>query len=135
MRRKILLTLLLCILLTGFVYSQEGPPRGGPKEGKKLSVEEMVKMEMKMLKQELDLTETQATFIQKILEDSYKKMEENLKSGKKDRDEMEKIMQEKDNKLKDVLTDEQWTKYTEIKDRMKDKFKNKEKPPSGRERP
>jgi Spy/CpxP family protein refolding chaperone len=130
MKQKILVTLVFCILFTGFALSQDGPPKHS-KEGKRPSAEEMVKREMKMLKQELDLTGTQETFVQKILEDSYKKMEENFKNGNKDRDEMEKIMKEKDNNLKSVLTDEQWTKYSELQYKMKDKFKQDEDRPSG----
>jgi hypothetical protein len=131
MNKKFLVTLVFCILLTGFAFSQDRPPMNGPKDGKRPSAEEMVKMEMKMLKQEIDLTETQETFVKKILEDSYKKMEEKFKNGNKDRDEMAKIMKEKDDNLKNVLTDEQWKKYQELKERNKDKFKQGDDKPSG----
>jgi periplasmic protein CpxP/Spy len=131
MRKKIITTLVFCVLFTGLLYSQDGPPRDGPpRDGKKPSAEEMVKMEMKMMKQELDLTETQVSFVKKILEDAYKKMEDSFSSGKKDRDEMEKITKEKDDNLKRVLTEDQWTKYEDIKDKMKNKFKEgDQKPP------
>ncbi|MFA5403787.1 MAG: hypothetical protein WC358_02520 [Ignavibacteria bacterium] len=135
MKQKIVVTLLFCLLLTGYVFSQDKPPMRGPKDGKKPSADEMMKMEMKMLKQELDLTETQITFVKKILEDSYKKMEVNFNSENKDMSEMESITKEKDDNLKRILTDEQWTKYTEIKNKMKDKFgkgDQKQDPPPDR---
>jgi hypothetical protein len=139
MKQKILSTLIFCILLTSFAFSQDGPPNrppnDGPKDGKRPTAEEMVKMEMKMIKENLNLSETQVTFVQKILEDSYKKMEDNFSNGKKDMDEMTKIMQEKDENLKRVLTEEQWTKYLELKAKNKDKFKQGDKPPSDRQKP
>lgn len=122
MKKISLAVIIFCFLVTGFALSQNGPPKH-KKEGKRQSAEEMVKQEMKMLKEDLSLTETQEVFVQKILTDSYKKMEENFKNENKDRDEMKKIMDEKDNNIKSVLTDEQWEKYKAIKDRMKDKFK------------
>jgi len=99
------------------------------KEGKKRNPEEMVKKEMSMLKSELDLTETQVTFIQKILDESAKKMQAQMESGSKDFEEMKKLMDEKDSKIKSVLTDEQWDKYKAIKDKFKDNFKNNDGPP------
>lgn len=136
MKKKIIAILMLCFLIaTGYVYSQDRPPMGGPREGKRPSAEEMMKMELKMMKQDLDLTETQVAFVKKILEDSYKKVEESFQNGKKVIDEMGKIMEEKDNNLKRVLTDEQWTKYKDIKDKMKDRNKrddNKMPPPPDR---
>jgi|WetSurMetagenome_2_1015567.scaffolds.fasta_scaffold46810_3 hypothetical protein len=130
MKKKFLVILVFCFLFTGLTLSQDGPP-GHTKDKKRPTAEEMVKREMKMLKQELDMTETQETFVRKILEDSYKKMEENFKNGNKDRDEIAKIMKEKDDNLKNVLTDEQWIKYQELKERNKDKFKQGDDRPSG----
>lgn len=129
MKQKIIKLLLLCILFSGVAISQDRPHKQKP-DKERPSTEEMVKREMKMLKQELDLTETQVTFIQKILNDSYKKMEDNFKSENKDRDEMEKIMQEKDDNIKQVLTEEQLTKYKDMKDKRKDKFNQDDKPSS-----
>ena len=128
MNQKILAILVLCILFTGLAYSQDRPHKHRTVD-KKLSAEEMTKTEMKMLKQELELTETQVTFVQKILEDSNKKMEEQFKSDNKDKEVIENILKEKDDNLKRVLTDEQWTKYQDIKDNMKNKNKRGDGPP------
>jgi periplasmic protein CpxP/Spy len=128
MKKKILAIILFGLLLTGYSYSQDRPPMR-EKEGKKRNPEEMVKKEMSMLKSELDLTETQVTFIQKILDESAKKMQAQMESGSKDFEEMKKLMDEKDSKIKSVLTDEQWDKYKAIKDKFKDNFKNNDGPP------
>jgi hypothetical protein len=131
MKQKISAILVCFILFTGIALSQDGPDKHS-KERKKFSADDMVKRDMKMLKSELDLTESQATIVQKVLQDSYKKMEEQFKSGNKDRDAIENIMEEKDSNLQKVLTDEQWTKYKELKSRNKDKFRNgddKQPPP------
>jgi len=138
MKQKILATLIFCLLFTGFVFSQNRPSKHS-KDGdkKRPTAEEMVKRDMNMFQQELNLTETQKTFTQKILEDSYKKMEELFKSGSKDRDEITKIMDEKDENLKNVFTDDQWAKYQLIKDKRKDKHDingdDKQSPPPDRQ--
>jgi periplasmic protein CpxP/Spy len=128
MKKKILAVILFSLILVGYSYSQDRPPMR-EKEGKKRNPEEMVKKEMNMLKSELDLTETQVTFIQKILDESSKKMQAQMESGSKDFEEMKKLMDEKDSKIKSVLTDEQWDKYKEIKEKRKDKFNNNDGPP------
>jgi hypothetical protein len=130
MKKKFLVTLVFCVLFSGLAISQDGPPKRS-KDKKRPSVEEMVKREMRMFKDELEMTETQETFVKKILEDSYKKMEENFKNNNNDKSEMAKIMEEKDNNLKNVFTDEQWTKYKELKEKMKEKFKQGDDRPSG----
>jgi periplasmic protein CpxP/Spy len=133
MRQKILAVIVFSILLTGFAYSQDGPPSGGPPSGgppsgkdmKKMTPEEMAKMELKMFKSELDLTDSQIPFVQKILEESAKKMQSLMdKKTSKDSDEMKALTEEKESNLKSVLTDDQWTKYIAVKSKMKDKQKD-----------
>ena len=128
MVKKILIAAALFLLLAGVSSAQDGPPPRD-KGDKKMNPEEMAKRELKMLTKELDLTDTQVTFVQKILEESAKQMKEQMQSGTKDFDAMKKIQEDKDSKLKSVLTDEQWDKYKEIKDKRKDKFKNGDNPP------
>ena len=120
MKQKILATLVFCVLLTGLAISQDMPPRHS-KGDKKFSADDMVKRDMQMYQKELDLSESQATIVQNILKDSYKKMEELFKSGSKDKDEIANIKNEKDENMKKVLNDDQWAKYQLIKDKRKDK--------------
>jgi Spy/CpxP family protein refolding chaperone len=128
MKKKILAVILFSLIITGYSYSQDRPPMHD-KEGKKRNPEEMVKKEMNMLKSELDLTETQVTFIQKILDESSKKMQAQMESGSKDFDEMKKLMDEKDSKIQSVLTDEQLDKFKDLKKKRKDKFNTNDGPP------
>lgn len=128
MKKKILAVILFSLILIGYSYSQDRPPMHD-REGKKRNPEEMVKKEMNMLKSELDLTETQVTFIQKILDESSKKMQAQMESGSKDFEEMKKLMDEKDSKIQSVLTDEQLDKFKDLKKKRKDKFNNNDGPP------
>jgi len=127
MKSKILAVVILCLLFAGISIAQEGPPHR--KDGEKPNPEEMVKKEMKMLKKELELTESQEAFVKKILDESAQKMKALMESGSKDFDEMEKLKEDKDTKLKSVLTDEQWEKYKKFKDRRKDGFRDNDRPP------
>jgi len=126
---KIFVVAILLSFLTCAAYSQDnrppnGPPDGPPHDGMKMPPpEEMAKKDMKMLTEELNLTDSQIPFVKKILEDSYKKMQGNFDKGPRGFDEMNKIMEEKDSNLKLVLTDDQWTKYTDLKSKRKNKMK------------
>lgn len=135
MKQKFLAIIVLSILITGFAYSQDRPPMGGPKDGpkdgKKLTAEEMAKQELKMFKSDLELTESQIPFVQKILEESAKKMQTLMDNKEsKDSDEMKTLMEEKDNNLKSIFTEDQWAKYKELKSKMKSKQKEGNRPSS-----
>jgi hypothetical protein len=129
MKMKIFVVVVLLSVLTCSAYPQDnrppnGPPDGPPRDGLKMpSPEEMAKKDMQMLTEELGLTNGQIPFVKKILEDSYKKMQSNFEKGPQGFDEMNKVMEEKDENLKLVLTDEQWIKYKDLKSKRKDKMK------------
>jgi len=97
MKKKILAVIILCLITTGISFAQEGPPPGR-RDGEKQNPGEMVKREMKMMKKELELTETQEAFVKKILEESAQKIQALMESGSKNFEEMEKIKEEKDTK-------------------------------------
>ncbi len=120
------MAVMLIALLAGLAYSQDDrPPMGPPdRQGPKRSPEEMIKQEMKMLTEELNLTDSQVPFVKKILEDSHKKIQNSMESNKKDFDAMKQIMDERDNSLKLVLTEEQFEKYKDIKAKNKMKMKH-----------
>lgn len=132
MRKKILWALIACIVFTGVTLAQEGPPMH-KKDRDKPNPEEMVKKEMKLLKKELDLTETQETFIKKILEEYGQNIKKQMESREKNFEETEKLMKEKDEKIISVLTDEQAEKFKDMKSRRKDNFKDRDHTP-GRDR-
>lgn len=129
MTKKFFAVIIICLMFAAISYAQHDKPPMQKKDGEMPNPEEMVKKEMKMLKKELDLTETQEAFVRKILEESAQKMKSLMESGSKDFEEMKKLKDEKDTKMKSVLTEEQWEKYKEIKDRGKEKFRSGDGPP------
>ena len=115
-----------------FAYSQDNRPPMKRDDQPKRSPEEMLKQEMKMLTEQLELTESQIPFVKKILEDSFRKVQSGFDKGSRDIEEINKLMEERDNNLKLVLTDEQFSKYKSIKSDEKIKMKH-EDPPRGKD--
>ena len=125
MKLQIFLLLAVGLIFVNIANSQDRPPRNTPGKDKP-SAKEMVKEEMKILKSEMDLSESQLTFIQKILEDTYKKVEENFTSKEK----VMKLFEERDSNIKLLLSDEEWKKYVKIREIMD--VKRNEPPPRDR---
>ena len=132
MKTKIVLIIFLVFAAASFVYSQDNRPPMKRDDQPKRSPEEMIKQEMKMLTEQLELTESQIPFVKKILEDSFKKVQSGFDKGSRDIEEINKLMEERDNNLKLVLTDEQFSKYKSIKSDEKIKMKH-EGPPRGKD--
>jgi len=123
MTKKLLFMLVFSILITGFIYGQDGPPRR-PHDNKKMpSPEEMAARELGDLKDALSLNDDQVPFVKKILQDFYKNMQSLFDSNEMNPDNMDKIVADKDSDMKSVLTDDQWTKYLDFKEKHKNKFK------------
>jgi len=129
MKKKFFAVVIICLITAGISLAQNDRPPMHKKEKGNPNPEEMVKKELNMLKKELDLTETQETFIKKILDESAQKMKSLMESGSKDFDEMQRLKDEKETKIKSVLTEEQQEKYKAIKDRFKEKFRSGDGPP------
>jgi hypothetical protein len=121
MKIKLILVVVFSLLLYGLIYGQDRPPRDPNK--KMPSAEEMAKKDLDSLKSELNLTEDQTPFIQKILLDSYTKMQKLFQTDPPDFSQMKTIMDDMDNDIKLVLTDEQIPKYTEYRERQRARFK------------
>ncbi|GEM_PF-6087549 len=115
-----------------FSYSQDNRPPMKRDDQPKRSPEEMLKQEMKILTEQLELTESQIPFVKKILEDSFRKVQSEFDNGSRDIEDINKLMEERDNNLKLVLTDEQFSKYKSIKSDEKIKIKH-EGPPRGKD--
>lgn len=109
MKLQIFLLLVLSVLFLNTANCQDRPPKEPGKE--KPSAKEMVKEEMKVLESELDLSDSQITFIRKILEDTYKKVEDNYRN----KDEVMKLFEERDNNIKLLLSEEQWKNYQKVR--------------------
>jgi len=120
MKSKLILTVIFCVLLSGLTYAQDEPKRDPNK--KMPSAEEMTKKDLESLKTELTLTDDQIPFIEKVLLDSYTKMQKVFKTQPPDFSQMQTIMESRDNDIKMVLTEEQITKYTELREKQKKRF-------------
>jgi hypothetical protein len=120
MKSKLLLLVVFCILLSGLTYAQDEPKRDPNR--KIPSAEEMTKKDLDNLKTELTLTDDQVPFIEKVLLDAYTKMQKVFKTQPPDFSQMQTIMEARDNDIKMVLTDEQTTKYTELREKQNKRF-------------
>lgn len=121
MKTRLILLISICVLISGLTLAQ-GDPHKDPNR-KMPSAEEMTKRDMDNLKTELTLTEDQIPFIEKVLQDSYTKLQKLFQSPPPDFSKMSAIMEERDNDIKMVLTDEQIKKYTELREKQKERFK------------
>ena len=120
MKSKLILTLIFCVILSGLSYSQDEPKRDPNR--KMPSAEEMTKKDLENLKTELTLTDDQIPFIEKVLLDAYTKMQKVFKTQPPDFSQMQTIMEARDSDIKMVLTEEQTTKYTELREKQKKRF-------------
>jgi len=120
MKSKLILTVIFCVLLSGLTYAQDEPKRDPNR--KMPSAEEMTKKDLESLKTELTLTDDQIPFIEKVLLDAYTKMQKVFKTQPPDFSQMQTIMEARDNDIKMVLTEEQTTKYTELREKQKKRF-------------
>jgi Spy/CpxP family protein refolding chaperone len=124
MKLKILMMLVFSFLLISFINAQDRPPNRPPNDKKMPSPKEMAKKELGELKDELNLTDNQIPFVQKILEDFYKNMQSLFESGSPSRDDIDKLVADKDNDIKSVLSDDQWSKYLDFKEKHKNDIKH-----------
>ncbi|MCE1164755.1 MAG: hypothetical protein LWX07_05050 [Bacteroidetes bacterium] len=121
MKKNLIYLAVLLIFLAGAAYAQDDSDSG--RNGKKRSPGEMMKKEMQLLKDSLNLTDSQKPFVQKVLEDSFKKMAD-VRKNNGGMEEMKSVMDERDTNLKTVLTEEQWAKYNELQKSRRDKFRD-----------
>jgi hypothetical protein len=121
MKLKTLLFILVFSLSAGLVYSQDihqkDPNRKMP------TAEEMTKRDMDNLKTEINLTDDQITFVEKVLLDSYTKMQKLFQNDPPDFSQMGQIMEDRDNDILTVLTDEQAAKYKDYREKQRAKFR------------
>jgi hypothetical protein len=121
MKYKIVLFVLFLVFMSGLIYAQDNPKRDPNR--KMPTAEEMAKRDMDSLKVVLNLTEDQIPFIQKVLDDSYTKMQKLFQSDPPDFMQMRKIMEDRDNDILTVLTEEQSVKYKDYREKQRAKFR------------
>lgn len=120
--KKIGFTLMLFLLISVVSVAQPGD----------FDPEQFAKRQTDQLKEELDLNADQEKKVYEVNLESLKKMSElreKMRGGARGvegmRDKMMEIREEQNNKMKEILTDEQWTKYEkyleERRSRMRDR--------------
>ena len=122
MKSKILLSAILLLFATFSFAQAQG-------DTKKMTVDEKVKKTMSQLTPQLALDNDQQTKIQAIYTDFYtakEKLYEGLQPGAQpDKAQKEKLMTEKDEKIKAVLNEDQYKKFKDWEDQMMKQKKDK----------
>jgi hypothetical protein len=122
MKSKILLSAILLLFATFSFAQVQG-------DQKKMTVDEKVKKTMSQLTPQLALDNDQQTKIQAIFTDFYtakEKLYEGLQPGAQpDKAQKEKLMNDKDEKIKGVLNEDQYKKYKDWEDQMMKQKKDK----------
>jgi len=91
-----------------------------------------VEQQMERMKTELNLTSDQEPKVKAVLEDSAKKRAELRDAAPEDRREKGRaLMEEQDKKLKEILTEEQYTKWQKLREQYR---KNRPGGPGGPEK-
>jgi hypothetical protein len=124
MKSKILLSAILLLFAAFSIAQAQG-------DAKKMTVDEKVKKTMSQLTPQLGLDNDQQTKIQAIYTDFYtakEKLYEGLQPGAQpDKAQKQKLMTDRDEKIKAVLNEDQYKKFKDWEDQMKQK---KDKPSS-----
>ena len=122
MKSKIFLSAILLLFATFSFAQAQG-------DTKKMTVDEKVKKTMSQLTPQLALDNDQQTKIQAIYTDFYtakEKLYEGLQPGAQpDKAQKEKLMNEKDERIKAVLNEDQYKKFKDWEDQMMKQKKDK----------
>jgi len=117
MKFRILITISFLLLFAVTLSAQDDHNRKMP------SVDDMVKRDMDSLKVNLNLTDDQIPFIQKILTDSYTKMHKLFESDTRDFSQIGKIMEDMDSNIISILTEDQSVQYRAYRERQRARFR------------
>jgi len=117
---KISISLIIFCLFTGMLSLQAQQGQGG---GQRRTVEERVKATMAKITPELKLESNQLANTDSAFAGFYRtmdKMREAMQQGTRpDRDQMTKVMTDRDEKLKKVFTEDQFKKFKESEPTMR----------------
>ncbi|MBO9151565.1 hypothetical protein ACFOTA_05065 [Chitinophaga sp. GCM10012297] len=125
MKKQILFALAFMLAVNVAAFAQQG---GG--NGQRRTPEERVKMTVERLTTELQLNKEQAVKLDTVFTKFYKdmqKMREEAQAGggRMDREAFQKLGGERDEKVKTVLTDDQFKKYKEQMEAMRQRGGNR----------
>jgi hypothetical protein len=119
MKQKIMLMLAFLLAVNISVFAQQGG-----QGGQRRTVEERVKATIERLTTELSLNKDQQTKLDSVFTNSYKAMdkvraEAQASGNRPDREVFQKFSTERDEKVKGILTDDQFKKYKEAQEKMR----------------
>ena len=146
--QKIRFSAMMVVLIFGAisVSAQQGQGQGqgqGPGGGRNLT-EDDVKNRVERLSESLEMSDEQEALMLKFELDAYKKnqVERQKLMDAGDRDAMREYMQKqrkiRDEKYKEILTEEQMVKYNELMEERRQQMQNRSKegnPPQGDQKP
>lgn len=117
MKQRIMLMLAFLLAMNISVFAQQGG-------GQRRSVEERVKATIERLTTELSLNKDQQTKLDSVFTNSYKQMEKmradaQASGNRPDREAFQKMGTERDEKVKAILTEDQFKKYKEAQEKMR----------------
>lgn len=117
MKQRIILMLAFLLAMNISVFAQQGG-------GQRRSVEERVKATIERLTTELSLNKDQQTKLDSVFTNSYKQMEKmradaQASGNRPDREVFQKMSTERDEKVKGILTEDQFKKYKEAQEKMR----------------
>ena len=126
MKKQILFLLAFLLAVNVAAFAQQGGGNGGQRR----TVEERVKATLERLTTELQLNKDQVTKLDTVFTKSYKdmqKMREEAQAGggRMDREAFQKMNAERDEKVKAILTEEQFKKYKEQMEAMRQRGGNR----------
>ena len=121
--KKILFLLAFGLAVNISAFAQQGG-------GQRRTVEERVKMTLDRMKETLQITPEQTVKLDSVFTKSFKDMEkarENAQSsgGRMDRETMQKFSKERDEKVKGILTEEQYKKYQAAEEERRQRMGNR----------
>lgn len=120
--KKLLLLLAFGLAVTFSAQAQQG--------GQRRSVEERVKMTLDRMKETLQITPEQTVKLDSVFTKSFKDMEKaredaRTSGNRMDRDAFMKFANERDEKIKSILTEEQYKKYKAAEEERRQRMGNR----------
>ena len=121
MRNISLLGIILLIMATvACSQSQEGPNSQRRGQGQGFNPEENAKRRTEMMTKQLDLSDDQSEKVEKLLMEFGEKQREMRQEARGEgreamREKMQKFQEEQDEKLQEILSEDQWSKWEEIR--------------------
>ncbi|WP_346318119.1 hypothetical protein [Chitinophaga sp. YIM B06452] len=126
MKKQILFVLAFLLAVNVAAFAQQGGGNGGQRR----TVEERVKATLERLTTELQLNKDQVARLDTVFTNSFKDMQKKREEaqaggGRMDREAFQKMSAERDEKVKGILTEEQFKKYKEQMEAMRQRGGNR----------